>query len=199
MASTFNLKKRLRMKCGTSYYIAPEVIQGPYNWQCDTWSIGVVLYILLSGVPPFTGPDKDGIYDAIEKGEYDLTSYPWTDVSSEAKDLVRRLLEYDVKARIHLTDALAHPWFEMNKPASPIGIKKQMTPALDQMLSYHAPRRLKLEASKIIINHLTADKFSELQYVFHAIDSEGTGFISAKNLKNALDRVGLDVAGNEIA
>jgi Ca2+-binding EF-hand superfamily protein len=73
-----------------------------------------------------------------------------------------------------------------------------MVPALDHLRSYHAPRRLKLEASKIIINHLTADKYGELQAVFEEIDSEGTGFISAKNLRNALDQIGLDVAGNEI-
>jgi Ca2+-binding EF-hand superfamily protein len=73
------------------------------------------------------------------------------------------------------------------KSSEKLDIKEHMMPALNHMLTYHAPTRLKLEASKIIINHLTADKFSELQTIFHAIDSEGTGFISTKNLKHALD------------
>jgi calcium-dependent protein kinase len=53
------------MKCGTAYYVAPEVIAGNYNWQCDTWSIGVVLYVLLAGSPPFIGKDKEEIYQSV--------------------------------------------------------------------------------------------------------------------------------------
>lgn len=55
---------------GTPYYIAPEVITGEYNEKCDVWSIGVILYILLSGSPPFSGEDDDKILEAVKSGAY---------------------------------------------------------------------------------------------------------------------------------
>jgi Ca2+-binding EF-hand superfamily protein len=86
----------------------------------------------------------------------------------------------------------------MHKPDKHVDIKKSVMPAINHLRNYHAPRRLKLEASKIIMNHLTADKFDELRDVFQALDVEGTGFISAKNLKSALEAIGLDIAACEI-
>lgn len=55
---------------GTPYYIAPEVIESDYNEKCDIWSIGVIMYILLSGSPPFNGNDDDEILKAVKRGKY---------------------------------------------------------------------------------------------------------------------------------
>jgi calcium-dependent protein kinase len=59
---------------GTPYYIAPEVIRGDYNEKCDIWSIGVILYILLSGHAPFNGDNEKEIMDNVERGEYSFKS-----------------------------------------------------------------------------------------------------------------------------
>lgn len=59
---------------GTPYYIAPEVLKGNYNEKCDIWSIGVILFILLSGVPPFNGFNDDDIMDNVKKGSYHFKS-----------------------------------------------------------------------------------------------------------------------------
>jgi len=57
---------------GTPYYIAPEVINGDYNEKCDIWSIGVIMFILLTGNPPFNGNDDEEILFAVRKGKYSL-------------------------------------------------------------------------------------------------------------------------------
>ena len=99
---------------GTSYYVAPEVIEGTYSEKCDVWSVGVILYILLSGEPPFNGPTDEEIVDKIKIGEYSFDGARWDEVSPEAKDLISRILckEDD---RISAADAFQHPWFELTR------------------------------------------------------------------------------------
>jgi calcium-dependent protein kinase len=73
---------------GTPYYIAPEVWKKSYGKECDLWSCGVILYMMLSGTPPFNGPSDKEIKERILKGKYLLTGESWNNVSEEAKDLV---------------------------------------------------------------------------------------------------------------
>ena len=97
---------------GSSYYMDPEIIKRKYDEKCDLWSIGVILYILLNGRPPFDGNDDDEILENVAKGVYDKWSYPYPLLSSEAKDLINKLLQYDPKQRISAEEALEHPWFK---------------------------------------------------------------------------------------
>ncbi len=99
--------------CGTIHYMAPEVIRrDKYSLAIDCWSLGVILYILLSGCMPFSGKNDDQIESAIEKGEYVLTGELWDEVSDEAKDLVKKLLKMDPSERIPAAECLEHPWLK---------------------------------------------------------------------------------------
>ena len=104
-----------RKLVGSSYYIAPEVIKKKYNEKCDIWSCGVILYILLSGRPPFGGEDDNEIMENVKKGKYDLESSPFNKVSKSVLDLIKKLLEMDKDRRISAQQALAHPWFKEQK------------------------------------------------------------------------------------
>ena len=97
---------------GTPYYIAPEVIDGDYNEKCDIWSIGVIMFILLSGSPPFNGNDDDEILKMVKKGEYYLEGRTWNYISKNAKDLLKKMLTYDPKKRISAAEAYQHEWFK---------------------------------------------------------------------------------------
>ena len=70
----YNPKKNHSEKFGTVYYVAPEVLVGSYDHRCDVWSIGVVLYILLSGEAPFGGRTDTVILEKIKKGTFDFKS-----------------------------------------------------------------------------------------------------------------------------
>ena len=98
----FDPERNMDEKLGTAYYIAPEVIKKNYNEKCDVWSAGVILYILLSGEPPFNDPkaDNDAIMKKVEIGTYDIDNGVWRSISEEAKDLVRKMLTYDPAERI---------------------------------------------------------------------------------------------------
>ncbi|GJM92806.1 hypothetical protein PR202_ga09307 [Eleusine coracana subsp. coracana] len=98
---------------GSAYYIAPEVLKRSYGPEADIWSVGVILYILLCGVPPFWAgkfipvQSEHGIFNAILRGQVDFSSDPWPRISSGAKDLVRKMLTSDPKKRISAYDVIA--------------------------------------------------------------------------------------------
>ncbi|KAH7444685.1 hypothetical protein KP509_02G088000 [Ceratopteris richardii] len=95
---------------GSSYYIAPEILQGEYSEEIDIWSAGVIMYIILSGAPPFWGATEQRIYKAIQKGDLRFSSKPWDEISMSAKDLIGKMLHPDPKCRIPAAGALSHPW-----------------------------------------------------------------------------------------
>ena len=98
---------------GTPHYIAPEVIRQKYGPKCDIWSCGAVLYVLLSGRPPFARKGDKGFRPVFMRTlheEPDFTSHPWDGISDAAKDLCRKLLTKDPRKRLSATEALNHPW-----------------------------------------------------------------------------------------
>jgi pSer/pThr/pTyr-binding forkhead associated (FHA) protein len=114
-----------RTFCGTPHNFAPEVIKtfgdrqagtaSGYGKQADMWSLGVILYIMLSGIPPF---EDDGLYEQILEGKYEFDVREWTTVSPEAKELVRRLMTVNPKDRLTIEQALQHSWFRFYGPGS---------------------------------------------------------------------------------
>lgn len=97
--------------CGTPGYVAPEILeQKPYNQSCDYWSIGVVLYVLLSGMPPFYDDDNFALYEKIKTAEYDFDAEVWESVSSGAKEIIKSLLLIDPTKRMRPDELLKHPW-----------------------------------------------------------------------------------------
>ena len=98
---------------GTPYYIAPEVLKENYNEKCDVWSCGVIMYILLSGVPPFNGQDDDEIMEKVALAKFNFKKAIFSKVSDSAKNLIKRMLTKDVNKRITAEEALQDPWFEL--------------------------------------------------------------------------------------
>ena len=118
--------ERLRGLSGTPDYVAPEVLSWyegdaadehapppdgvEYDASCDLWSVGVVLYILLCGFPPFYAEGEADLIAKVRAGRYEFTSPYWDDISGGAKDLITRCLSLRPKDRPTAQQALKHPW-----------------------------------------------------------------------------------------
>ncbi|VDN02982.1 unnamed protein product [Thelazia callipaeda] len=117
----------LETPCYTPYYAAPEVL-GPekYDMSCDMWSIGVIMYILLCGFPPFFSanglPMSPGMKNRIRAGKYAFPSPEWDRVSEAAKDLIRKLLRTDPSERFTIEQTMNHKWVTHYKkvPETPL-------------------------------------------------------------------------------
>lgn len=98
---------------GSPFYIAPEVLAGAYNQAADIWSAGVILYILLSGMPPFWGKTKSRIFEAVKAADLRFPSEPWNRISVSAKDLIRRMLCIEPSQRLTAQEVLGklHAFF----------------------------------------------------------------------------------------
>ncbi|GFZ03230.1 calcium-dependent protein kinase 15 [Actinidia rufa] len=156
---------------GSSYYIAPEVLRRSYGKEIDVWSAGIILYILLSGVPPFWAETEKGIFDAILQGEVDFESQPWPTISTSAKDLVSKILTQDPKRRISSAQVLAIQ-NEMNK--------------------------LKQLALLVIAENLSEEEIKGLKAMFTNIDTDKSGTINYEELKTGLARLGSRLSEAEI-
>lgn len=102
---------RMNTRAGTPNYISPEVLAGNYGVECDLWSAGCILYILLCGYPPFYGDDDQQILEMVQRGKFDFDGEEWDDISKDAKDLIKKLICKPEK-RLTAEEALAHKWFK---------------------------------------------------------------------------------------
>ncbi|NWR24940.1 MAPK2 kinase, partial [Emberiza fucata] len=117
----------LATPCYTPYYVAPEVL-GPekYDKSCDMWSLGVIMYILLCGYPPFYSNHglaiSPGMKKRIRMGQYEFPNPEWSEVSEEVKQLIRNLLKTDPTQRMTITEFMNHPWImqSMQVPQTPL-------------------------------------------------------------------------------
>jgi calcium/calmodulin-dependent protein kinase I len=101
----------LTTQCGTPGYVAPEILEGTaYDQRADMWSVGVILYILLGGYPPFIESTQRDLFRKIRKGDYEFHEEYWGTVSSEAKELISSLLTVDRTVRLTADEALENAW-----------------------------------------------------------------------------------------
>jgi len=84
---------------GTPYFISPEILKGIYGKECDMWSLGVLLFVLLSGDFPFDGESRTELFDKIQNSKYSFKSEVWANITDEAKHFISKLMTKDPKKR----------------------------------------------------------------------------------------------------
>lgn len=184
---TFDPDRALDEKLGTAYYIAPEVIKKSYNEKCDLWSCGVIMYILLSGEPPFNDPkaDNEAIMKKVEKGKYDISKGVWKTVSKEAKDLIKKLLTFKPEDRISAEEALKHPWLSELKVEVDAATAGS---ALTNLKLFRSDQKLKAAAAAYIGSQLISKSEKEkLGKIFKALDANGDGKLSKEEIHDGYE------------
>ncbi|EEC79374.1 hypothetical protein OsI_20273 [Oryza sativa Indica Group] len=193
---------------GSPYYMAPEVLKRNYGPEIDIWSAGVILYILLCGVPPFWAallfckflPSKiaeteQGVAQAILRGNIDFKREPWPNVSDNAKDLVRQMLQPDPKLRLTAKQVLEHTWLQNAKKAPNVPLGDIVKSRLKQ---FSRMNRFKRRALRVIADHLSAEEVEDIKDMFKVMDTDNDGIVSYEELKSGIAKFGSHLAESEV-
>ncbi|KAI5673808.1 hypothetical protein M9H77_14172 [Catharanthus roseus] len=180
---------------GSAYYIAPEVLKRRYGPEVDIWSVGVMLYILLCGVPPFWAESENGIFNAILRGHIDFTSDPWPSISTGAKDLVRKMLTSDPKQRLSAVQVLNHPWIKEDGEAPDTPLDNAV---LDRLKQFRAMNKFKKVALRVIAGCLSEEEIMGLKQMFKGMDTDNSGTITLEELKHGLAKQGTKLSEYEV-
>ena len=105
------IRQKLTGIVGTAYYCSPEVIKENYDFECDEWACGVMMYILLSNVAPFAGEDEETIFMNVLNNEVNVNIPQLDSISNYCKDLIKQLCDKNTERRIKSENALKHPFF----------------------------------------------------------------------------------------
>ncbi|OMJ80209.1 hypothetical protein SteCoe_19570 [Stentor coeruleus] len=184
----FKRNESMTHKYGTVLYVAPEVLEGSYDEKCDIWSCGVILYILLSGRPPYSGRSEEEIIGKILYGRYSLESPEWKNVSSEAKSLVKQMLHKEAYMRISAQQALNHEWIVRNMSSSQptTGSEENKKNSLENLQNFRAECKLQQAVLTFIASQLvTKEQTKKFIDAFKVLDKNGDGRISREELIEA--------------
>lgn len=189
-------KKAMKTMCGSPYYIAPEVLSKEgYGQECDIWSLGVIMYMLLSGKIPFNGADMGEIFDNIKEQEVRFDTPVWEDVSSEAQRLILSCLNKNKDKRITATKALKSGWFTLMEKDETNLLSDEV---LESLRNYKGSSILKNEAMSVLVKMVQEEEIKDLSNLFRSIDKDFTGMISAKELEEAIRASGKRITSTEI-
>ncbi|KAI4370406.1 hypothetical protein MLD38_018761 [Melastoma candidum] len=177
---------------GSPYYMAPEVLRRNYGPAIDVWSTGVILYILLCGVPPFWAETEEGIAQAIVRGEINFTRDPWPKVSAEAKDLVKKLLSPNPYDRLTVQEVLEDPWIQNTEKASNISLGENVGLRIKQFSLMNKFKK------KIVVDNLSDEQIDSIKEMFNMMDTDKNGDLTFEELKHGLHKCGQHVQDQDV-
>ena len=185
---------KLSNRFGSVYYVAPEVLMGSYTEKCDVWSLGVIMYLILSGKPPFNGVNDQIILKKVYEGKFNFDGPEWQNISADAKDLISKMLTFDFNNRITARKCLEHKWIkelgkvEDHKLSLPIGKR-----SLRNLKTFKAESKMQEAIMYFIVNQLmNKDEKEDLMNAFMALDTDHDGKLTREDLIRAYVKVGED-------
>lgn len=179
---------------GSVYYTAPEILKGElYGYPADAWSIGVLVFILISGYPPFSGASDVIIYRKILHQELDMDYEPWTtgEVSRFAADFLKKLLVKDPRSRMTIQQALSHPWLIDNQKYGVSRRNPLSRTIINRLRTFMKQNRLSCMLMTLVAHHTSSDAIGKLGQTLHEIDTDDDGLITISQLTSALNSIGM--------
>jgi len=189
LSCKFSPGQVLTTKAGTPYYVAPEVLGGKYNQQSDMWSCGVIMYVMLCGYPPFFGETDAEVLTKVRAGNFSFNASDWKNISDDAKNLIRDLLQMHPDKRCTAAKAVEHKWI---KDKAPKATKRDLGQDMVTNLSnFRTMNKFKKAALNVIANRLSEDKIKALRETFMQLDGNGDGLVNAAELRTGLQEAGI--------
>jgi calcium-dependent protein kinase len=179
---------------GTPYYIAPDVLAGKYNMKCDIWSAGVVLYLIITGEPPFNGSNDNEIFKKIREKSFSLTGPQWENISDDCKDLINHML-CDQDNRYSAEQVLNHIWVTNLAPNSKEVI---LSLNVDSLQNYKHINKFKKAVLTFIASRLREDEIQTLKDIFTAIDKNSDGKLTLEEIKEGMSSFGGKINVEEV-
>jgi len=171
--------------CGSIAYVSPDVLKGEgYTSKCDLWSLGVIVFMLLAGYPPFHGSEKEMRSNILAANVDWSHKSRWRKVSQDGMDFVKALLVKDPMQRIDASQALAHRWLQSRASMqSDVVLDKE---TLRSLRRYADTSRVRRAVLQLLAQELAPDETKELRETFLRMDKSGDGTISLLEMKEAI-------------
>ena len=186
--------QRLTNKFGSVYYVAPEVLNSSYNEKCDVWSLGVILYLLLTGKPPFNGNSDQQILQKVYAGTYTMDIPEMAEISAAAKDLIKKMLIFKMEDRITAKECLSHPWIKQEGKVQELSTHSTINRrSLRNLKTFRSESMLQEAVMYFIVNQLTGkEEREDLMNVFMSLDSDHDGKLTRADLIEGYLNMGED-------
>ena len=168
---------------GTTFYMAPEVINGKYDEKCDIWSCGVILYIMLCGKPPFYSSDEEELKEKICSMQYDLNYKQFLNVSQDALDLLKSIF-VPMEQRPSAYDLLNTKWIKENAPNS-----KNLSINVDwnHVKDYSHLNLLQKSVINFTAFHLNEEDTMKFVEMFKSLDENNDGVLSMEEIRKGME------------
>jgi calcium-dependent protein kinase len=210
--STQNLAKE-KKSVGSPYYMAPEIIDGSFSFKTDIWSVGVILYVLMTGKQPFIGASQDEVFYAIKNSNYKEKYLNDSNCSIEAKDLISKLLIKDENKRYSVEEALNHKWFKKwpkiekdkrSRNKSELLVKETSSESennapllenniIDSIKTFNKNNTFHKEVLFYMAKISKDEEISRLKEIFFHLDKDNTGTLTFDEILKAFQEIGLNI------
>lgn len=183
MSQNFANRKKMTKIRGTKYYLAPEVIKKTYNYKCDLWSAGILLFMLVTGKTPFKGDSEVELFDNIVKNKYAIKLAGFVKLSDEVKELINLMLTPNPNLRPEASALMKHEWFSCIKT----GNDKCSIALIRNIKNFKFHNKLQRGIFYYFINNLiTTEEHEKLSKAFKLLDKDKDGEISRKEFLSGM-------------
>jgi len=189
-------EKKTRIKGGTPNFMAPETLNNSFSKKSDAWSIGVVIYMLLTGKLPFDGQDNTDLFNNIRNGNYNKHVIKEANISIEAKDLIKGLLKINEESRFGVEDILNSTWIKRFEISEELNTKIVMkffenNNILENFRKFDGYSYFKKEVLFSIAKLSQDDEVRQLKKIFMEFDKDSSGSIDKNEVKSIFIKLGI--------
>ena len=189
-------KKTDNKTVGTPYYMAPEMIKGKYSPKSDIWSVGIIIYLMLTDKFPFVNSKEYDVFEMIEEGKYNTQLLDDCECSEEAKDLVKKILVKDPDKRPSASDIMHHPWIKKHYKKRDSHLINRDT--LGTLKEFAKKNALQKEIYYFLAKIHNEKEILQLKQLFNEFDTDNSGNLSMVEIRKGFKHLGIEIDEKEL-